>query len=33
MKSFTIGKNDTNQRVDKFIKKTVPNLPDSLIYK
>ena len=33
MKSFTIGKNDANQRVDKFIKKTVPNLPDSLMYK
>ena len=33
MKSFTIGKNDAGQRVDKFIKKTVPNLPDSLMYK
>lgn len=33
MKSFTIVKNDANQRVDKFIKKTVPNLPDSLMYK
>ena len=33
MKSFSIGKNDVNQRIDKFIKKTVPNLPDSLMYK
>lgn len=33
MKSFTIGKNDANQRIDKFIKKSVPNLPDSLMYK
>lgn len=33
MKSFDIGKNDAGQRVDKFIKKTVPNLPDSLMYK
>ena len=33
MKSFSIGKNDANQRIDKFIKKTVPNLPDSLMYK
>ena len=24
MKSFDIGKNDAGQRVDKFIKKTVP---------
>lgn len=33
MKEFTIAKNDANQRVDKFITKTVPNLPTSLMYK
>ncbi|MBQ4338664.1 MAG: RluA family pseudouridine synthase [Clostridia bacterium] len=33
MKSFTIEKNDANQRLDKFITKAVPNLPQSLLYK
>lgn len=33
MKSFTIGKNDAGQRMDKFISKTVPALPKSLMYK
>ena len=33
MKSFTIGKNDANQRFDKFITKAVPSLPQSLMYK
>lgn len=33
MKSFTIGKNDAGQRADKFVRKTVPNLPDALLYK
>ncbi|MBE6834727.1 MAG: RluA family pseudouridine synthase [Ruminococcaceae bacterium] len=33
MKSFTIGKNEANQRFDKFITKTVPSLPKSLMYK
>lgn len=33
MKSFTIGKNDANQRLDKFITKTVPALPKTLMYK
>ena len=33
MKSFTIGKNDAGQRADKFVRKTVPNLPDALMYK
>lgn len=33
MKSFIIGKNDAGQRLDKFITKTVPALPTSLMYK
>lgn len=33
MKSFTVSKNDAGQRLDKFISKTVPLLPKSLLYK
>ncbi len=33
MKSFTITKNDANQRLDKFISKAVPLLPQALMYK
>ncbi len=33
MKSFTVGKNDAGQRLDKFISKAVPLLPQSLMYK
>lgn len=33
VKSFTIEKNDAGQRLDKFITKSVPNLPQSLLYK
>lgn len=33
MKTFTIGKNDAGQRFDKFISKTLPSLPKSLMYK
>lgn len=33
MKTFTIGKNDAGQRFDKFITKTLPSLPKSLMYK
>ncbi len=33
MREFTINGNDAGQRVDKFITKTVPSLPQSLIYK
>ena len=33
MKEFKINKNDSGQRVDKFILKTVPKLPKSLLYK
>ena len=33
MKSFVIQENDKEQRLDKFIQKTVPLLPKSLLYK
>lgn len=33
MRSYTIGKNDAEQRFDKFIAKTLPSLPKSLMYK
>lgn len=33
MKTFIAGKNDANQRMDKFIAKTVPLLPKALMYK
>ena len=33
MKEFKINKNDSGQRVDKFIEKAVPLLPKSLMYK
>ena len=33
MKSFTIGKNDADQRFDKYLTKTLPSLPKSLLYK
>lgn len=33
MKEFTITKNDAGQRFDKFITKSVPSLPQSLLYK
>lgn len=33
MKSFDIKQNDANQRLDKFIRKSLPNLPQSLMYK
>ena len=33
MKAFTIGQNDAEQRLDKFISKAVPSLPTSLMYK
>lgn len=33
MKSFTITKSDSGQRVDRFILKTFPKLPKSLMYK
>ncbi|MBQ5321587.1 MAG: RluA family pseudouridine synthase [Oscillospiraceae bacterium] len=33
MRSFVIGKNDSGQRLDKFLEKAVPLLPKSLMYK
>ena len=33
LKRFVIEKNDAGQRLDKFLTKTVPNLPQSLLYK
>lgn len=33
LKSFIINKNDSGQRLDKFLEKAVPLLPRSLIYK
>ena len=33
MKEYTINKNDSGQRVDKFITKAVPKLPKNLLYK
>ena len=33
MKEFTINKNDSAQRLDKFITKICPTLPTSLLYK
>ena len=33
MKTYTIGKNDAGQRLDKFVTKCVPNLPQALLYK
>ncbi len=33
MKTFTIGKNDAGQRLDKFVTKAAPTLPTALLYK
>ena len=33
MKELTILENDANQRLDKFLHKAVPKLPESLLYK
>ena len=33
LKSFEIGSNDAGQRLDKFLRKAVPGLPESLLYK
>ena len=32
-KSYTVGKNDAEQRLDKFLTKTVKALPQSMLYK
>lgn len=33
MKTLVIGKNDENQRLDKFLQKALPLLPQSLLYR
>lgn len=33
MKEFIINRNDSGQRLDKFVLKTVPRLPQSMMYK
>lgn len=33
MKEFLITQNDAGQRLDKFVKKVAPNLPQSMLYK
>ena len=33
MKQVTINKNDADQRIDKFIQKTFPELQKSIMYK
>ena len=33
MRSFTVGRNDAGQRLDKFLQKAVKGLPTSLMYK
>ncbi|MBQ3275565.1 MAG: RluA family pseudouridine synthase [Oscillospiraceae bacterium] len=33
MKEFTVGKNDAGQRLDRFVGKAAPLLPDSLLQK
>lgn len=33
MRSFNINNNDAGQRIDKFLQKAVPKLPDRLMYK
>lgn len=33
MREFKINKNDSGQRLDKFLQKAVPKLPKSLLYK
>lgn len=33
MREFTINKNDSGQRLDKYLTKSFPLLPQSLMYK
>lgn len=33
MKQLSVGKNDEGQRLDRFVSKAVPLLPDSLLHK
>lgn len=33
MREFIVGKNDKDQRLDKFLAKLCPNMPEAMIYK
>ena len=33
MQKFIIGENDANQRLDKYLTKMFPSLPQSMMYK
>lgn len=33
MREFIVGKNDKDQRLDKFLTKLCPNMPEAMIYK
>ncbi|MCM1530257.1 MAG: RluA family pseudouridine synthase [Alistipes sp.] len=33
MKEFTIGQNDSGQRIDKFLQKAMPELPKNMMYR
>lgn len=33
MKEIIVNKNDAGQRLDKFLKKSMPGIPDSMLYK
>ncbi len=33
MKEFTIGRNDAGQRLDRFVSKAAPLIPESLLQK
>ena len=33
MKEFIINRNDAGQRLDRFVLKAVPRLPQSMMYK
>ena len=33
MKAIVVNKNDSNQRLDKFLSKYMPKLPQSMLYK
>ena len=33
MKTVAVGANDAGQRLDKFLTKSFPNLPQSMMYK
>lgn len=33
MREFIVGKNDKNQRLDRFLTKLCPNMPEAMLYK